>query len=211
MRRSLIVMIKEPRPGRVKTRLGREIGMIPASWWFRHQCAALIRRLRDPRWDLVLAVTPDRSGRTSRIWPGDLPRMPQGSGDLGQRMSRVLRRSGKGPACVIGADIPGIGRTQIARAFAALGDHQAVFGPATDGGYWLVGLKHPQRAPHQMFRDVRWSSEHALSDSLRTIGDLSVALVDRLQDVDTAADLRRISRLCRTGVVFADDGQAAPC
>jgi glycosyltransferase A (GT-A) superfamily protein (DUF2064 family) len=65
-RARLILMVKEPVPGRVKTRLGRGIGMVPAAWWFRHQTARLIRRLEDPRWELVLAVTPDRAFRMTR-------------------------------------------------------------------------------------------------------------------------------------------------
>ncbi len=185
-------MLKEPHPGRVKTRLGREIGMGPAAWWFRSQALSLLRRIRDPRWDLVIAVTPDRNGLQSRIWPADLPRIPQGRGDLGARMARALRRSAPGPTCVIGADIPGIGAPQIAAAFAALGNHDAVFGPAPDGGYWLVGLKHPRQAPKTLFRGVRWSGTYALADSLATLGSLSVAQIQSLQDVDTAADLRRV-------------------
>lgn len=188
MKPTLVLMIKEPRPGRVKTRLGRDIGTIPATWWFRHQSAALIRRLRDPRWQMVLAVAPDLAV-ASRIWPGDLPRMAQGQGDLGQRMARMLCASGPGPTCLIGADIPGISKRHIARAFQALGAHDAVFGPALDGGYWLVGAKHPPRLPRNLFQDVRWSSEHAMADSLRGLSGLRIAQIDALQDVDTAADL----------------------
>ncbi len=62
-------MLKEPRPGRVKTGLGRDIGMTAAAWWFRHQCRRLLRELDDPRWRLVIAVSPDAEGRASRIWP----------------------------------------------------------------------------------------------------------------------------------------------
>ena len=188
MRRKLIVMVKEPRPGRVKTRLGRDIGLVPAAWWFRHQSARLIRQLRDPRWDLVLAVAPDREGLGSRVWPGDLPRLPQGHGDLGARMVRVMRAAA-GPVCIVGADIPGLRAVHVARAFAALGDHDAVFGPATDGGYWLIGARHPRRLPHRALRGVRWSGPHALSDSRATLPGHRIALIDRLADVDTAADL----------------------
>ena len=73
-RRRLVVMIKEPRPGRVKTRLGREIGMTAAAWWFRHQTRRLLRRLQDPRWELILSVAPDREALQSRVWPAHLPR-----------------------------------------------------------------------------------------------------------------------------------------
>lgn len=189
VKRTLIVMVKEPRPGRVKTRLGREISMTQAAWWFRHQTRGLLRRLQDPRWQIVLAVSPDVEGMVSRVWPRHLVRWPQGQGDLGQRMARMLRTAAQGPACVIGADIPGVGKPHVARAFAALGDHDAVFGPAPDGGYWLVGLKHPRRQPPGFFSGVRWSTEHALADSMATLADHRIALVDQLRDVDTAADL----------------------
>lgn len=179
-------MLKEPRPGRVKTRLARDIGSIAATWWFRHQVRRLLRRIVDPRWQVVLAVAPD-SAIASRAWPA-LPRKAQGGGDLGARMARMLRAA-DGPVCLIGADIPGITPARIACAFAALGDHDAVFGPAPDGGFWLVGVRHPKRLPHGFFRKVRWSSEHALSDSLATLPGWRVARVDTLRDVDTAADL----------------------
>ncbi|MFK7834756.1 MAG: TIGR04282 family arsenosugar biosynthesis glycosyltransferase [Sulfitobacter sp.] len=189
MRRTLIIMVKEPRPGRVKTRLGREIGMTTAAWWFRHQTRHLLRRLRDPRWDILLAAAPDAEGLRSRIWPADLARAPQGRGDLGDRMARMLRAAPNGPACVIGADIPGITQLHIGEAFAALGDHDAVFGPAPDGGYWLIGLKHPRRQPPDFFNGVRWSTEHALSDTIATLPDHRIARITTLRDVDTADDL----------------------
>ncbi|MFT7594102.1 MAG: rSAM/selenodomain-associated transferase 1 [Paracoccaceae bacterium] len=194
MRQLLVVMVKEPHPGRVKTRLGRDIGMVPAAWWFRHQSARLLRRLRDPRWQVVLAVSPDREGLASRVWPADLVRLPQGRGDLGARMRRGLRCNAqgntRGPVCVIGADIPCVTRAHIARAFAALGAHDLVFGPALDGGYWLVGARHGGRVPAGLFQNVRWSGPHALADSVASAQGARVALVDRLRDVDDAADLR---------------------
>jgi rSAM/selenodomain-associated transferase 1 len=182
----LIVMVKEPRPGRVKTRLGREIGMTTAASWFRHAAAGLLRRVADRRWQMALAVSPDRDGMASRVWPADLPRLPQGAGDLGARMRRLLRVS-PGPVCVIGADIPALSRCHIARAFAALRGHDLVFGPAWDGGFWLVGAR---RVPAGLFADVRWSGDQALADSLASVAGARVALVDRLRDVDTVADLR---------------------
>ena len=139
-------MVKEPRPGQVKTRLGRRIGMTQAAWWYRHQTRRLFRRLRDPRWDIVLAVAPDRAGLLSRVWPNDFSRLPQGNGNLGTRMAGALQ-STPGPTVLIGSDIPGITRRHIADALNALGQAPSVIGPAPDGGFWLVGLRHPQRAP----------------------------------------------------------------
>lgn len=191
-RAQLFIMVKEPHPGRVKTRLGRDIGMTAAAWWFRRQSGSLIRRLgRDPRWQTVLAVSPDHEGLASRVWPRHLPRWPQGTGDLGDRMGRIFRRAPKGPVVIIGADIPGITPAVIARAFAVLGDHDAVFGPAPDGGYWLIGLKRGARpVPSGIFDGVRWSSATALEDTRASLGKAKIAYIDTLRDVDRGADLR---------------------
>ncbi|MYA87121.1 MAG: DUF2064 domain-containing protein [Boseongicola sp. SB0662_bin_57] len=181
-------MVKEPRPGRVKTRLGQDIGMVNAARWYRHQTGRLLRRLRDPRWQTVLAVTPDVEGIRSRVWPPDLPRIPQGTGNLGQRMTRALR-STPGPTLLIGSDIPGIGRQHVAAGFSALGRARSVIGPSDDGGFWLIGLHHPQRSPKDLFRGTRWSHPETLADALPTLPG-SIAMVDTLADVDTASDLR---------------------
>lgn len=190
MKPKLVIMVKEPRPGRVKTRLGRDIGLTASAWWFRHQVRALLRRIEDPRWDTLLAVAPDVEGLTSRIWPAHLPRVAQGRGDLGDRMSRLLCGLPAGPVCIIGADIPDIIRPRIAEAFKALGDHEAVFGPAPDGGYWLIGMKRARPPRADVLTNVRWSSEHALSDSARSLGDVRIAHVATLRDVDTVDDLK---------------------
>ncbi len=192
MQRTLVVFVKEPVAGRVKTRLARDIGAPAAAWWFRHQSLRLLRRLgRDPRWQAVLAVSPDRDGLTSRCWPQGLPRWPQGRGDLGDRMGRALRRMPPGPVMIIGADIPGIRAHHIAEAFDALGRADAVIGPAEDGGFWLIGLRRGGRAvPKTLFNAVRWSTEHALADTVHSLGDASVAYMQTLRDIDTARDLR---------------------
>ncbi len=189
--RQLFIMVKEPRAGRVKTRLGKDIGMTRAAWWFRHQAQRLLRVLgHDPRWQTVLAVSPDVEGLQSRIWPAHLPRWPQGRGDLGTRMAAIFQSAPKGPVVIIGADIPDITPALIEKAFRVLGDHDAVFGPAPDGGYWLVGLKRGGRAvPPDLFENVRWSTEHALADSMATLGNARVAMIDSLQDVDIVSDL----------------------
>lgn len=191
---TLVIMVKEPRPGRVKTRLGRDLGMTAAAWWFRHQSRALIRRVQDPRWQVVLGVAPDQAGLNSRVWPAHLPRWPQGRGDLGDRMGRMLRAAAPGPVCVIGADIPGIRPAHIAEAFRALGNHDAVFGPAPDGGYWLVGLKRARPVPPTLFANVRWSTQHALADTIATLPAHRIARIATLNDVDTIDDLPMTKR-----------------
>ncbi len=193
----LIQFARVPRVGRVKTRLARDIGTVPACWWFRHQIRDLLRRLEDPRWQIVLAVAPDRALWT-RDWPRHLPRIAQGAGDLGARMARILR-SIPGPVCLIGGDIPGIRKAHIHDAFARLGQYEAVFGPTPDGGYWLVGLKGTRKPPPQLFASVRWSGPHALTDSTATLPDWNIGYAARLQDIDTATDLAAWRRqACRT-------------
>ncbi len=130
---------------------------------------------------------------TSRVWPKHLPRVAQGRGNLGDRMVRVFRTLPPGPVCIIGADIPGINQARISEAFAALGAHDSVFGPADDGGYWLIGLKRTRPVPSDLLQDVRWSSEFALADSRRTMPGLRIAEVATLRDVDTLADLKALT------------------
>ena len=107
-------------------------------------------------------------------------------------MQRLLASaSGSGPIVLIGTDIPGVAPGHIAQAFARLGGHDAVFGPAEDGGYWLVGLR---RCPRLLrpFAGVRWSSPHALADTVANLARARVAMVATLSDVDTARDHARL-------------------
>jgi uncharacterized protein len=186
--RTLVVMVKVPQAGRVKTRLARGIGAVRAVQFYRHTTNAVLGRVVSPReWRTLLAVAPD-SGRKSRTFPAHIARIAQGSGDLGQRMQRVMDQMPPGPVLIIGSDIPGITASHIRRGFTALGSSDAVFGPAPDGGYWMVGLR---RAPRVLrpFQNVRWSSAHALADTRANLKNLRVALIDTLQDIDDAADL----------------------
>ncbi len=187
----LVVMVKAPRPGLVKTRLGREIGMVEAAWWMRHQLHRLMRELRDPRWQLSLAVAPD-AAISAPDWPSDLPKQPQGSGDLGARMARAFRRAPPGPVCIVGADIPGLRRRHVAQAFRALGQADAVIGPAPDGGYWLIGFGATAPLPATLFHGVRWSTRHARADTVANLRGHRIAYLQELADVDDAADLVRL-------------------
>lgn len=189
----LVLMAKAPRLGRVKTRLARGIGAVAATRFFRRTSLDLLRRLDDPRWQTVLALSPDISVHEPGIWPEAVPRIAQGPGDLGARMGRLMRDLPTGPVVIVGCDIPDVTRSHVARAFAALGEADAVFGPAEDGGYWLVGLRRHPRVP-EIFGGVRWSSEHALADTLANVGKtgLRVAMLESLSDIDTAEDFVRL-------------------
>lgn len=144
------------------------------------------RIARTPRWQSWLWVTSEPAR-----WPRGIPRRIQVTGDLGFRMAATMRALPLGPVVIVGTDIPDLDRGHVARAFAGLERHDAVFGPAEDGGYWLVGLRRWQRLPH-LFDGVRWSSKFALADTLANLGSgKSYLLVDRLADVDDAAALAR--------------------
>lgn len=190
-RRWLVAMAKEPRCGAVKTRLARDIGVVAATGFARRTCANICHRLAcDPRWRMCLAVSPD-TAVGSGFWPAGVPHIPQGPGDLGARMQRLFDRLPPGPAVIIGCDIPQISAPHIAAAFRLLGSHDAVFGPAGDGGYWLVGLRRSPRVP-AIFSNVRWSSAHALKDTLANLGARRSAIVETLGDVDDGESHRRL-------------------
>ena len=108
-------------------------------------------------------------------------------------MARLFAALPGGPALIIGADIPGVTSAHIARAFAALGAHDATLGPASDGGYWLIGLKRTRPVPMSFLKGVRWSTNHALSDTLASMSGLTFSLTDTLDDVDDIHDLTRLS------------------
>ncbi len=191
MKPHLIVFAHAPVLGQVKRRLARGIGAGAALAFYRRTLAALLRRLaRDPRWHTVLAVAPDSSAHWGRLWPVRLARIGQGAGDLGTRMARRLESGRAGPVVIIGADIPAIEARHVWRAFRALAAAEFVFGPAEDGGYWLVGSRQ-RPLPRGLFANVRWSTPHALADTLANLERRRVTLVDRLADVDDAAASRR--------------------
>lgn len=192
-RNHLIVFARPPRLGRGKRRLAAGIGALAAWRFYRQALAALLRRLsRDPRWVLWLAVTPDPAVH-DRGWPVRTRRIGQGRGDLGARMTRALGGCPPGPAVLIGSDIPHIGPSHIAAAFRGLGRNDLVFGPARDGGYWLVGARRTKALPRTLFAGVRWSTGHALADTLAGLPtNTKVGLTAVMEDVDDAESHRRV-------------------
>ena len=184
MKDTVFVFARAPRLGTVKRRLARDIGDRAALRFYRATLSRLLRALAaDRRFATVLAITPD-GAHIAR--PRGVAVVAQGRGDLGARMQRALGRARR--AAVVGSDIPDLGAADVAAAFRALGQARACFGPATDGGYWLVALG-PLR-PARPFARVRWSSEYALGDTLRNFAGRRVAVLRTLCDVDTGADIK---------------------
>ena len=198
MRRHLVLFVREPRYGVGKRRLARDIGDGAALRFERAMLARLLRRLgHDRRWRLRLAVTPESSRRRARLWPRGLPVEGQGGGDLGTRMRRALANCPPGPAILVGSDIPELRAAHIAAAFGLLGRSDLVFGPAADGGFWLVGARRCPRLP-PLFGKVRWSQPDTL---VQVLGNLparaSVGFAARLDDVDDGDAYRRLVTLRR--------------
>jgi len=185
-------MAKTPARGVVKRRLAGEVGSGAATRFYRNCLLHTVLRLAsDPRWRTVIAFDGCKEG-ASCLAPvlGEVELVPQDRGDLGTRMQRLFDCLPPGPVLIVGSDIPSIRPAHIAEAFKLLARADAVFGPAPDGGYWLVGLKRTPRtlAP---FAGVRWSGPHALADTLANLKERRVALAATLSDVDTADDFRR--------------------
>lgn len=187
---TLIIFVKAPVAGRVKTRLAASIGAGRAATIYRRLTANTIAAARKGPWRTVLAVDPAAAAKgRSSLWPAALPRTPQGRGDLGKRMRRVIDAAPEGPVIIIGSDAPALRAHHIRRAFKALQGADAAFGPAPDGGFWLIGLARRRgRAPS--FAGVRWSSENALADTLRSMPpNWRIMTLETLADVDCAASL----------------------
>lgn len=185
--RTLVIFVKAPEIGRVKTRLARDIGKFRAWRFYRNTVRELIKRVGKGNWNTVLCVSPD--GYKGLFFDSRYSIIPQGGGDLGQRMQRVFDNVNTGPLVLIGGDIPCIEKHHIENAFDALKDSDITFGPATDGGYWMVGQRR-RRARISPFHDVRWSTEHALSDTVENIDPANrISFTDLLSDVDEGRDL----------------------
>lgn len=187
LRPHLILFARAPRLGAGKKRLAKDVGAMQALRFQRVMLALTARRLADRRWTSWLAVTPDKN---SGPWPPRVKVIAQGSGDLGARMARAARKPPPGPVLIIGADIPGICKSDIARAFRLLGACDAAFGPAADGGYWAVGLRRRPRFLDP-FAKVRWSGPDALADTLKNLDGRKIGFLRVLEDVDDVASLAR--------------------
>ena len=179
----------------MKTRLAAELGEAVALAIYRDlggRSLDAARRVRDC--SITVAFTPSYAGDLTRAWLGNGVRYePQTEGDLGARMASAIRArlsAGAERVVVIGTDCPEVDEHVIGQALAALDRADVVFGPAADGGYYLIGMR---RLHHELFVGVPWSSERTLERTLEAVraGGLRVHLLSELADIDTAADWRR--------------------
>ena len=199
----VILFLKAPLVGGVKTRLAADIGAL-AAWRFYCETAQRIvgRLARRPEWDLVLAAAPRRSAaHIRRGLPrlAGLPCIDQGDGDIGVRMARCLDRLAPRPRLLVGADIPGIATGIIGQSFDLLRRSDFLFGPAQDGGFWLVGQRGPEPCAG-LFDGVPWSSDRTFAATLGNVPHRKrTAFAPALADVDDGAAFRAWQRQIAAG------------
>jgi len=198
-----IIMAKEPVPGRVNTRLTVPGGLSPddAARLAEAMLVCVIRRL-DDRGPVVVAVSPDAAverlrDRMAELLSGlDITGMtwlPQGAGDLGDRIVRIWRTIGAGPALVFGVDTTDMPASAMDEAASVVMAGASVIGPTDDGGYWTIG--GPACRP-ELFHDIDWGSSSVYDDTLDHARSAGITLrsITPWMDVDHPSDLRALGR-----------------
>jgi rSAM/selenodomain-associated transferase 1 len=199
----LIIFAKEPRPGQVKTRLSPPLSPEEAAQLYHSFIKDILEEMaRVPEVRLAVAFSPPGAQVFFRgLAPPGTDLFPQEGADLGKRMARAFARgfaAGFGPVLLRGSDVPDLPAAVVSEAkeVLAAGQAQVVLGPATDGGYHLMGLTEPQP---RLFQGPAWSSSTVLTDTLRLARqlDLRVHLLPPWPDIDTADNLRTFLNLPR--------------
>ena len=182
----LILFVKAPRPGQVKTRLAVTLGEAAACAAYERLVKSLLSNLASLS-EVEFRFTPDDAGPEIQPWlrPGWTAR-GQGIGDLGRRLRSAFADAFAGGAkrvVIIGSDCPEVTVSDVREAWRELRTRDLVVGPAVDGGYWLIGLREPQPA---LFENIPWSSESVLAETLRRARSqrLKMQLLRILEDVD---------------------------
>ncbi|MBX0289996.1 TIGR04282 family arsenosugar biosynthesis glycosyltransferase [Hymenobacter sp. HSC-4F20] len=188
----LIIFARRPRLGQVKTRLAADIGPAAALAVYQ-QLLAHTREMIAPLlvhktvWLTGAALAPEAADE----W-ADYEQLPQPEGDLGEKMQAAFAHDfarAAGAVVIIGTDCPGLTTAHLQAAFEALSTHDVVLGPATDGGYYLLGMK--QLRP-SLFQNKAWSTATVLEATVADAQQLGLRLhlLPALSDIDTGADLR---------------------
>jgi len=190
MTRCIIVFGREPVPGRVKTRLVRDIGVQRATAIYTKLLERTLAEAVATGIPVVLSLAETLTGRWTP--PGGISTEVQSPGNLGRRMWQSFQEHftlGLDSVLLIGSDCPGLTRDELLNAFEVLSGVSVVLGPAEDGGYWAIG----QRSPGvDCFTGVPWSSPETLRitrDRLRFMG-VPWTEIETLADVDTVGDLK---------------------
>jgi hypothetical protein len=187
-------MLKAPRPGTVKTRLGAEIGFERATQIYRLLAERQMFAVPEG-WRREIHFSPVAAEMEMRAWLGrGHDYFPQCEGDLGRRLGDAVAGAfGRGATSVVvvGGDCPDLDEGCLREAVAALRTSDVVLGPALDGGYYLIGLRRPAL---RLFSGIPWSTEKVLETTLARITEdhLSYVLLAPKEDIDDLAGLRRL-------------------
>lgn len=181
-------------PGQTKTRLVPRLGAEGSARLYAAFLEDVLSTCRAvPGCEVEVWVAGDPEHRSLQLH--DVPRIAQPQTDLGGRMQAALAHRPGVPTLVVGSDIPTLPRSLLEAALTELGrpGTDVVLGPATDGGFLLIGACGP-RLP-DLGPPIRWSHSQTLADTLAACrrGGLRVAQLTPWYDVDTPADLRVLS------------------
>lgn len=197
----LIIFTRYPEAGKAKTRLIPALGAEGAAALHRKMADHTVLQVQALQLQHPLCIEVRFAGGDRDLmqrWLGtDLMYAMQGEGDLGDRMARSFQsafNSGVQRALIIGTDCPDLNVPLLEQAFCKLQQHDLVLGPASDGGYYLIGLR---RWIPQLFVNIEWSTSSVLERTLAIAEELnlSVALLPVLSDVDYPADLEIWERI----------------
>ncbi len=195
----IILFVKYPEKGKVKTRLSARIGDETTLNLYRCFVSDLIGTLVNSRYTFKIAFSPPDSEEQIISWLGsEHTYTPQMGGDLGQRMENAFRETfseGFNEVLVIGTDIPDISPSLIDKAFEALENSDAVIGPCFDGGYYLIGFT-VKNFLSDIFRGITWSTEEVIRETLDVFlkNGYTVHVLPKLRDIDRIEDLRAFYR-----------------
>ena len=166
MPNTILLFVKYPQPGRVKTRIAATVGADAATAIYKELVARVWAQLPADA-AITVCYDPAERGEEVRAWlPGAARYEAQAAGDLGVRL-----RVAVGSA--------------FAKTWERLDHAELVLGPTDDGGYYLIAMRRPMPA---LFENIRWSTEHTLADTLAQAGAAPTHLLPRLRDVDTHED-----------------------
>ncbi|MFL5244621.1 MAG: TIGR04282 family arsenosugar biosynthesis glycosyltransferase [Gemmataceae bacterium] len=203
----LAVFAKQPIAGKVKTRLATDSSPAFAAEVATALLLDLTNRLANLRYSLFLVFDPPESrGYFTTHFDPRFTLIPQGDGDLGQRLARFIDnqvQAGVERLVILGADSPSVPTAFIDEAFGKLRKVDVVLGPASDGGYYLLGCSG--RTP-PIFEGISWGSPDVLAQTIKHLADPSwkLGLLPPWYDVDTIADWRmlcgHVQALRRAGI-----------
>ena len=200
--RALLVFVKNPELGKVKTRLKPELSNEECVAIYKAMVNDLVKNIQTEKYyDIFFFFTPKNSEDVVQQWLGnEFNLVPQSDGDLGKRMNNALNwafENDYNNAVLIGTDCPTIDQNLIVNAFKNLENLDVVLGPSEDGGYYLVGTKSQQP---EIFENIHWSSEVVFSETILRIEDnnLTYSELETRSDIDKYSDLVKLYNFLKT-------------